>query len=87
MKGDKAHAQHLENGFGSDVYISNSLIHFMLLEGEWNMRERCLIRCLKELYSWNVIMEVLMQMGEFHEGLNMFVEMKKWFVGMDTHRC
>lgn len=32
-------------------------------------------------------MDVLMQMGEFHEGLNMFVEMKKWFVGMDTHRC
>ncbi|KAL2519419.1 Pentatricopeptide repeat-containing protein [Abeliophyllum distichum] len=81
FEGRQAHAQLLKNGLGSDVYINNSLIHFYASCGSLEYSRKVFDEMPeRSVVSWNAIIDALVQMGDFHEGLNMFVEMKKWFV-------
>lgn len=80
-EGRQAHAQLLKNGFGSDVYINNSLIHFYASCGCLEYARKVFDKMPeRSVVSWNAIIDALVQLGEFHEGLKMFVEMKNWFV-------
>ncbi|KAK6922084.1 Pentatricopeptide repeat [Dillenia turbinata] len=81
FEGKQIHAHVLKHGFGSDVYVNNSLIHFYgscgcLDDGKKvfdKMSERSLV-------SWNVMIDVLVQLGQFLDALEMFVEMMSVFV-------
>ncbi|KAG9131434.1 hypothetical protein Leryth_021100 [Lithospermum erythrorhizon] len=79
-EGRQVHAHVLKHGLGSDVYVNNSLVHFYGSCG-----------CLKEAMqvfdemterskvSWNVIIDALVQLGEFDEALQRFSEMGELF--------
>ncbi|MCE3215454.1 Pentatricopeptide repeat-containing protein, chloroplastic/mitochondrial [Datura stramonium] len=79
-EGKQAHGFALKLGFDSDVYINNSLVHLYSSCG-----------CLKDardvfdkmpersLVSWNVMIDALVQSGEFENALRMFSEMQKMF--------
>ncbi|KAK6931171.1 DYW domain [Dillenia turbinata] len=81
FEGKQIHAHVLKHGFGSDVYSNNSLIQFFgscgcLANGKKvfdKMSERSLV-------SWNVMIDFLVQVGQFVDALEMFVEMRSVFV-------
>ncbi|KAG5522363.1 hypothetical protein RHGRI_034520 [Rhododendron griersonianum] len=77
-EGKQTHAQALKLGFDSDVYVNNSLIHFYGSCG-------CL-DCAREVFekmpersvvSWNVMIDGLVQAGEFESALKLFDEMQR----------
>ncbi|KAL0385679.1 UNVERIFIED_CONTAM: Pentatricopeptide repeat-containing protein, chloroplastic/mitochondrial [Sesamum radiatum] len=79
-EGKQTHAQVLKHGFGSDVYANNSLIHFYASCGDTESVKKVFGKMPeRSLVSWNVIIDALVQMGEFDEALRMFVEMKSSF--------
>ncbi|XP_059289926.1 pentatricopeptide repeat-containing protein At1g59720, chloroplastic/mitochondrial [Lycium ferocissimum] len=79
-QGKQAHGFALKLGLASDVYVNNSLVHFYSSCG-----------CLKDakdvfdkmpersLVSWNVMIDALVQSGEFENALRMFSEMQMMF--------
>ncbi|KAI3467413.1 hypothetical protein Pfo_024076 [Paulownia fortunei] len=79
-EGKQTHAHVLKHGFGSDVYANNSLIHFYASCGHSESARKVFDKMQeRSLVSWNVIIDSLVQMGEFDEALRMFVEMKPSF--------
>ncbi|KAL0358016.1 UNVERIFIED_CONTAM: Pentatricopeptide repeat-containing protein, chloroplastic/mitochondrial [Sesamum calycinum] len=79
-EGKQTHAQVLKHGFGSDVYANNSLIHFYASCGDSESVKKVFGKMPeRSLVSWNVIIDALVQMGEFDEALRMFMEMKSSF--------
>ncbi|KAK6163990.1 hypothetical protein DH2020_000854 [Rehmannia glutinosa] len=79
-EGKQTHAHVLKHGFGSDVYVNNSLIHFYASCGHSESARKMFDKMPeRSLVSWNVIIDALVQMGEFDEALRMFVEMKPSF--------
>ncbi|KAK6160067.1 hypothetical protein DH2020_003448 [Rehmannia glutinosa] len=79
-EGKQTHAHVLKHGFGSDVYVNNSLIHFYASCGHSEIARKVFDKMPeRSLVSWNVIIDALVQMGEFDDALRMFVEMKPSF--------
>ncbi|XP_073129819.1 pentatricopeptide repeat-containing protein At1g59720, chloroplastic/mitochondrial [Henckelia pumila] len=79
-EGNQAHAHLLKHGFASDVYINNSLIHFYASCGCSESARKVFDKMQeRSLVSWNVIIDGLVQMGDFDEALKFFVEMNKTF--------
>lgn len=79
-EGKQAHAHLLKYGFASDVYINNSLIHFYASCGCSESARKVFDKMQeRSLVSWNVIIDGLVQMGDFDEALKFFVEMNKTF--------
>ncbi|KZV18706.1 pentatricopeptide repeat-containing protein mitochondrial [Dorcoceras hygrometricum] len=79
-EGKQAHAHLLKYGFASDVYINNSLIHFYASCGCSESARKVFDKMQeRSLVSWNVIIDALVQMGEFEEALKFFVEMNQAF--------
>lgn len=80
FEGKQVHGQVLKRGFGSDVYINNSLIHFYSSCG-------CLKHARKvfeemperSVVSWNAMINALVELGEFEDALRMFGEMQVSF--------
>ncbi|KAL3511185.1 hypothetical protein ACH5RR_030586 [Cinchona calisaya] len=80
IEGKQVHGQVLKRGFGSDVYINNSLIHFYSSCG-------CLKHARKvfeempqrSVVSWNAMINALVELGEFEDALRMFREMQMLF--------
>lgn len=80
FEGRQVHGQAVKRGFESDVYINNSLVHFYSSCG-----------CLKDaddvfekmpersLVSWNVMINALVEYGEFEDALRVFSEMQRLF--------
>lgn len=68
-EGEQIYSHVVKLGFGPDVYVNNSLIHFYVSCG-------CLIEAKKvfdempdrSLVTWNVMIDGLVQMGEFDKG-------------------
>ncbi|GAB4839919.1 Pentatricopeptide repeat-containing protein At1g59720, chloroplastic/mitochondrial [Ancistrocladus abbreviatus] len=80
FEGKQAHAHVVKLGFASDVYINNSLIHFYASCG--------LLECARKVFdkmptksavSWNVVIDALVQLGEFDSALKLFIHMQKLF--------
>ncbi|KAL3824187.1 hypothetical protein ACJIZ3_020216 [Penstemon smallii] len=79
-EGKQAHAHVLKHGFSSDVYINNSLIHFYSSCGCSESSRKVFDKMPeRSLVSWNVIIDSLVQMGEFEDAVRLFTEMNKWF--------
>lgn len=79
-EGRQAHAQFLKHGFGSDVYVNNSLIHFYASCGlSENARKVFDEMPERSSVSWNAIIDALVHAGKFDEALRMFVEMMLLF--------
>ncbi|PIN15207.1 hypothetical protein CDL12_12139 [Handroanthus impetiginosus] len=79
-EGKQIHAHVLKHGFTEDVYVNNSLIHFYASCGCSESARRVFDKMpARSLVSWNVIVDALVQMGEFDEALRMFVEMMPSF--------
>lgn len=79
-EGKQAHALLLKHGFASDVYINNSLIHFYASCGCSESARKVFDKMQeRSLVSWNVIIDGLVQMGDFDEALKIFLEMNKTF--------
>lgn len=79
-EGEQTHAHVLKHGFGSDVYVNNSLIHFYASCGHSESARKLFDKMPeRSLVSWNAIIHALVQIGEFDEALHMFVKMKPSF--------
>ncbi|XP_009784892.1 pentatricopeptide repeat-containing protein At1g59720, chloroplastic/mitochondrial [Nicotiana sylvestris] len=79
-EGKQAHGFALKLGFDSDVYINNSLIHFYSSCGSLKDARRVFDKMPeRSLVSWNVMIDALVQSGEFESALRMFSEMQKIF--------
>lgn len=77
IEGEQAHAQVFKHGFGTDVYVNNSLIHFYASCGCSESARKVFDKMPdKSLVSWNVMIDALVQLGEFDEALKLFVEME-----------
>ncbi|XP_057798581.1 pentatricopeptide repeat-containing protein At1g59720, chloroplastic/mitochondrial-like [Salvia miltiorrhiza] len=80
IEGKQTHAQVVKRGCASDVYVSNSLIHFYascgLPENATKVFDKMPER---SLVSWNAIIDALVLAGEFYKALRMFVEMMPSF--------
>lgn len=80
FNGRQLHCHVWKLGFGSDVYVGNSLIHLYgscgCLDDAWGvfgeMRERSVV-------SWNAMIDGLVRMGEFDEAVRLFREMQMKF--------
>ncbi|OVA03653.1 Pentatricopeptide repeat [Macleaya cordata] len=76
--GKMAHACISKSGFGSDLYVSNNLLHFycycaLILDALKlfdTMPER-------DVVSWNTIISGLVRLGLFEEGFSYYIEMKR----------
>lgn len=80
IEGKQAHAQALKRGFGTDLYVNNSLIHFYASCGfPENARKLFDKMPERSLVSWNAIIDALVQAGEFDEALGKFAEMMASF--------
>ncbi|XP_051122014.1 pentatricopeptide repeat-containing protein At1g59720, chloroplastic/mitochondrial [Andrographis paniculata] len=76
IEGKQAHAQFLKRGFGPDVYVNNSLIHFYASCGCSESARKVFDKMPdRSLVSWNAIIDALVQLGEFDEALKRFVEL------------
>ncbi|CAN4124348.1 unnamed protein product [Withania somnifera] len=79
-EGKQAHAFALKLGLESDVYVNNSLAHFYsscgCLKDARNVFDKMPER---SLVSWNVMIDGLVQFGEFENALRMFSEMQRMF--------
>lgn len=78
--GEKAHAHVVKLGFGSDVYINNSLIRFYASCGLLD----CALQVFGEMpersvVSWNVMIDAFVQSGEFDVALGLFRQMQESF--------
>lgn len=78
--GKQSHAHVVKLGFGSDVYVNNSLIHFYASCG--------VLECAQKVFdemperssvSWNVMIDALVQLGEFDMALRLFSQMQNSF--------
>ncbi|XP_047960412.1 pentatricopeptide repeat-containing protein At1g59720, chloroplastic/mitochondrial [Salvia hispanica] len=75
-QGKQAHAQALKRGFASDVYVSNSLIHFYASCGLQEDASKVFDKMPeRSLVSWNAIIDALVLAGDFDEALRMFAKM------------
>nr|GMD84675.1 pentatricopeptide repeat-containing protein At1g59720, chloroplastic/mitochondrial [Ipomoea batatas]GMD95658.1 pentatricopeptide repeat-containing protein At1g59720, chloroplastic/mitochondrial [Ipomoea batatas]GME01225.1 pentatricopeptide repeat-containing protein At1g59720, chloroplastic/mitochondrial [Ipomoea batatas]GME17609.1 pentatricopeptide repeat-containing protein At1g59720, chloroplastic/mitochondrial [Ipomoea batatas] len=73
FEGQQAHAQALKHGLGSDVYVGNSLIHFYSSCGYLEDARRVFDKMTeRSLVSWNVMIDALVEFGNFEEALGMF---------------
>lgn len=80
FEGKEAHAQAIKLGFGSDVYVCNSLIHFYGSCGCLEFAEKVFDNIPeRSLVSWNVMIDVFVQLGEFESALKLFSDMQNWF--------
>lgn len=78
-EGEQAHAHVLKRGFGADVYVNNSLIHFYASCGCSESARKVFDKMPdKSLVSWNVMIDALVQLGEFDEALKSFVAMESF---------
>ncbi|KAK9277750.1 hypothetical protein L1049_007297 [Liquidambar formosana] len=78
--GEQAHAQILKSGFGSDVYINNSLIHLYSSCGCLEHAQKVFDgMCERSVVSWNVLIDAFVQVGEFDTALRVFNEMQNLF--------
>ncbi|KAI7995963.1 Pentatricopeptide repeat-containing protein [Camellia lanceoleosa] len=79
-QGKQIHAQLFKLGFHSDVYVNNSLIHFYgtcgCLDSAQDVYDKMPER---SVVSWNVMIDALVQLGEFENALKLFVEMQSSF--------
>ncbi|KAK0575035.1 hypothetical protein LWI29_032993 [Acer saccharum] len=79
-EGKQAHGQLIKHGFGSDVYVSNSLIHFYATCGCLDLAEKVFDNMLeRSMVSWNVMIDAFVQSGEFDSALKLFVQMQNLF--------
>lgn len=79
-EGQQTHAQAVKRSFASDVYVSNSLIHFYASCGLPDYANKVFDKMPeRSLVSWNAIIDALVQAGEFDKALRMFVEMMPSF--------
>ncbi|KAG8500665.1 hypothetical protein CXB51_002628 [Gossypium anomalum] len=79
-EGIQVHAHALKHGFGSDVYVNNSLIHFYASCGFLDLAEKVFVKMPeRSLVSWNVLLEGFVQFGKFNSALNLFREMRNTF--------
>ncbi|KAK8563983.1 hypothetical protein V6N13_005800 [Hibiscus sabdariffa] len=77
-EGKQVHAHALKHGFGSDVYLNNSLIHFYASCGCLDLAEKVFVKMSeRSLVSWNALLEGFVQFGKFDSALNLFGEMRK----------
>lgn len=78
--GKQAHAHVLKLGFGKDVYINNSLIHFYASCGLLDCARRVFDEMPeRSVVSWNVMIDALVQLGEFDVALGLFRQMQETF--------
>ncbi|XP_050236930.1 pentatricopeptide repeat-containing protein At1g59720, chloroplastic/mitochondrial [Mercurialis annua] len=79
-EGKQIHAQIIKHGLGLDVYINNSLIHFYgscgCLESARDVFDKMPER---SLVSWNVMIDAVVQFGEFENALKLFVQLQDAF--------
>ncbi|KAL7181707.1 hypothetical protein ACSBR1_040577 [Camellia fascicularis] len=79
-QGKQIHAQLFKLGFHSDVYVNNSLIHFYgtcgCLDSARDVFDKMPERTV---VSWNVMIDALVQLGEFENASKLFVEMQSSF--------
>ncbi|GLU03003.1 hypothetical protein SLE2022_202260 [Rubroshorea leprosula] len=79
-EGKQVHAHALKLGFGSDVYVNNSLIHLYGSCGCLDLAEQVFDKMPeRSLVSWNVLVEAFVQFGEFNRALKLFNEMQDSF--------
>lgn len=79
-EGQQAHAHVWKLGFGSDVYICNSLIHFYASCGRLDLAQKVFDEMSERtLVSWNAMIDAFVQFGEFETALRFFSEMQKMF--------
>lgn len=79
-EGEQAHGQVLKHGFGPDVYVNNSLIHFYGSCGCLDLAHKVFDEMTeRSLVSWNVMIDVLVMVGEFKKALGLFVKMQRLF--------
>ncbi|GMP94174.1 hypothetical protein CsSME_00043722 [Camellia sinensis var. sinensis] len=79
-QGKQIQAQLFKLGFHSDVYVNNSLIHFYGTCGCLDSARHVFDKMPeRSVVSWNVMIEALVQLGEFENALKLFVEMQSLF--------
>ncbi|GFY88400.1 tetratricopeptide repeat (TPR)-like superfamily protein [Actinidia rufa] len=79
-EGKQTHAHVLKLGFGSDVYVSNSLIHFYASCGCLHSARDVFEKMPKRsVVSWNAMIDAFVRLGEFECALKLFDEMGSWF--------
>ncbi|XP_062111733.1 pentatricopeptide repeat-containing protein At1g59720, chloroplastic/mitochondrial [Humulus lupulus] len=79
-QGEQLQAQVIKSGLGSDVYISNSLIHFYASCGHLELAHKVFEKMsVRSLVSWNAIIDAFVQFGEFENALKLFREMQNMF--------
>lgn len=80
FEGKQIHGQALKRGFVEDVYINNSLIHFYSSCGRLDYARKVFDKMQeKSIVSWNVMINALVDLGEFEDSLRMFREMQRVF--------
>ncbi|KAI5679101.1 hypothetical protein M9H77_10051 [Catharanthus roseus] len=79
-EGKQIHGQALKRGFFSDVYVNNSLIHFYSSCGRLDYARKVFEKMPeRSMVSWNVIIDGLVEFGEFEEALRMFCKMQRLY--------
>ncbi|KAM6583668.1 hypothetical protein CsatB_010670 [Cannabis sativa] len=79
-QGEQLHAHVVKFGLGSDVYISNSLIHFYASCGHLELAHKVFEKMhVRSLVSWNAMIDAFVQSGEFENALKLFREMQNMF--------
>ncbi|CDP00269.1 unnamed protein product [Coffea canephora] len=80
FEGAQVHGQVLKRGFGSDVYINNSLIHFYASCGCLDYARKVFEEMPeRSVVSWNAMINALVEVGELEGALRMFSEMQMLF--------
>ncbi|MCL7050907.1 hypothetical protein MKW94_022122 [Papaver nudicaule] len=78
--GKQIHGHILKLGFGSDKYVSNSLIHFYVSCGCLDLSVKVFEEMPdRNLVSWSAMIDGFVQSGEFFAALRKFVEMQDLF--------
>ncbi|XP_021747982.1 pentatricopeptide repeat-containing protein At1g59720, chloroplastic/mitochondrial-like [Chenopodium quinoa] len=78
--GKQVHTHVLKLGFGSDVYVNNSLIHFYASCGYLDCARKVFDEMPeRSVVSWNAIIDAFVRSGEFDVALRLFREMQGWF--------
>ncbi|CAI9092752.1 OLC1v1028080C1 [Oldenlandia corymbosa var. corymbosa] len=80
LEGKQVHAQAVKRGFGSDMYINNSLIHFYSSCGCLKYARKVFEKMPeRSVVSWNAMINALAEFGEYEDALRMFTEMQMLF--------
>ncbi|OVA12429.1 Pentatricopeptide repeat [Macleaya cordata] len=75
-EGQQIHAQILKTGFGSDVYVQNSLIHVYARVGNTDKARLLLDKMLQsDVISWNAILSAFTERGLMEKARKLFEEM------------